>query len=94
MPLAVVELHPMRGRRRGLIDGALIGRGAGCDLKLDDPLVSRRHAMVCGGEYGTVIEDLSSANGIYLNGDRCHRTLALRVGDVIQLGGTVWRVVD
>ena len=94
MPLAVLELHPGRGRRRGLADGAVIGRGPGCDLQLDDPLVSRRHAVVCSGTTGTVIEDLSSANGIYLNGDRCQRTLALRAGDVIQMGGTVWRVVD
>ena len=94
MSLAVLELHPVRGRRRGLADGALIGRGPACDLRLDDPLVSRRHAVVYSGTSGTVIEDLSSANGIDLNGDRCRRTLALRAGDVIQLGATVWRVVD
>jgi pSer/pThr/pTyr-binding forkhead associated (FHA) protein len=93
-PLAVLELQPTRGRRRGLPHGAVIGRDAACDVRLDDPLVSRRHAVVFSGEAGTVIEDLSSANGLYLNGDRCGRTGALNPGDVIQLGSTVWRVVD
>jgi pSer/pThr/pTyr-binding forkhead associated (FHA) protein len=91
--IAVLELHPARGLRRGLGAGAVIGRDGGCDVRLDDPLVSRRHAVVvsCAGEL--FIEDLGSANGLFVNGDRRRRTLALRDGDVIQLGTTVWKVV-
>jgi pSer/pThr/pTyr-binding forkhead associated (FHA) protein len=92
-PIAILELHPARGLRRGLCDGAVIGRGGTCDVRLDDPLVSRRHAVVLRSSDGTFIEDLNSSNGLFLNGDRCLRTLALRAGDVIQLGATVWKVV-
>lgn len=92
-PIAVLELHPARGLRRGLRDGAVIGRDSTCDVQLADPLVSRRHAVVLSTAQETVIEDLGSANGLYLNGDRCRRTVALRAGDVIQLGTTVWKVV-
>jgi pSer/pThr/pTyr-binding forkhead associated (FHA) protein len=91
--IAVLELHPARGLRRGLEDGAVIGRDGACDVQLGDPLVSRRHAVVVSSAGETFIEDLGSANGLFLNGDRCRRTLALRAGDVIQLGTTVWKVV-
>ena len=91
--IAVLELHPARGLRRGLEPGAVIGRDGGCDVRLDDPLVSRRHAVVVTSAGHTFIEDLDSANGLFLNGDRCRRTLALRAGDVIQLGTTLWKVV-
>ena len=93
LPLAVLELHPERGLRRCLADGAVIGRGGGCDVRLDDPLVSRRHAVVVTRDGDTRIEDLGSANGLYINGSRCGRTGTLRAGDVVQLGTTVWRVV-
>ena len=92
-PIAILELHPARGMQRGLRDGAVIGRDDRCDVQLSDPLVSRRHAVVLDGDHGVVIEDLGSANGLFLNGDRCVRTLPLRVGDVIQIGTTVWKVV-
>ena len=91
--IAVLELHPARGLRRRLGDGAVIGRDGACDVQLPDPLVSRRHAVVLGTCGGTFIEDLGSANGLFLNGDRCTRTLALRCGDIVQLGATIWKVV-
>jgi len=91
--IAVLELHPARGLRRGLDAGAVIGRDGRCDVRLDDPLVSRRHAVVVSSAGEMFIEDLGSANGLFVNGDRCRRTLALRDGDVIQLGTTVWKVV-
>ena len=92
-PIAVLELHPVRGLRRRLGDGAVIGRDAGCDVQLCDPLVSRRHAVVLETRLGTFIEDLGSANGLYLNGDRCTRTVALENGDIVQIGTTIWKVV-
>ena len=91
--IAVLELHPARGLRRRLGDGAVIGRDRGCDVQLRDPLVSRRHAVVLGTNGGTFIEDLGSANGVFLTGDRCTRTLALRAGDILQIGTTIWKVV-
>jgi pSer/pThr/pTyr-binding forkhead associated (FHA) protein len=91
--IAVVELHPVRGRRRGLADGAVIGRALECDVRLDDPLVSRRHALVVADPGGPRIEDLGSSNGLYVNGSRTRQPVTLEVGDVVQLGATVWRVV-
>ena len=68
MVLAVRELHPCRGREFRLADGVVIGRGSDCGLPLEDPLVSRHHARVLISELGAGIEDLDSANGVYVNG--------------------------
>ena len=92
MSIAILELHPLRGRERRLVGDVLIGRGALCDIRLDDPLVSRRHALVLGSEIGTAIEDLGSSNGVYVNGKRSRGITALHPGDVIELGATLWLV--
>ena len=50
-----------------------VGRNASCQLSLDDPLVSRRHALFEVQNGQVSVEDLNSRNGvidrrIYLNG--------------------------
>jgi hypothetical protein len=47
-----------------------IGRSLAADIRLDDPTVSRRHALVClQGERVRVLDD-RSLNGLFLNGER------------------------
>lgn len=89
-----MQLHPRCGRQLGLGGGQVIGRAATCDVRLEDPLVSRRHARVWDCEGAAAIEDLGSANGLYLNGRRCRGLQRVRPGDVIQLGGTLWKVLS
>ena len=48
-----------------------IGRSASSDIRLDDPTVSRRHALLVrrpGGEL-SVLDD-RSLNGVFVNGER------------------------
>jgi pSer/pThr/pTyr-binding forkhead associated (FHA) protein len=94
MSLDVLELHPGPRRELRLAGGAIIGRANGCDVHLDDPLVSRRHARVICSDVGTAIEDLGSSNGLYVNGRRSPGITPLHPGDVVQLGGTLWLVQD
>ncbi len=63
-----------------------VGRNASCQLSLDDPLVSRRHAVfeVTGGT--VTIEDLQSRNGVIVNGHRIESRVNLNVGDRILIG--------
>jgi pSer/pThr/pTyr-binding forkhead associated (FHA) protein len=63
-----------------------IGRGADCQLALDDAMVSRRHAALRIYAGSAVIEDLGSRNGIFLNGVRIDRTEPVRDGDHIRIG--------
>ncbi|HEY2510749.1 MAG TPA: FHA domain-containing protein [Polyangiaceae bacterium] len=63
-----------------------VGRNATCQLSLDDPLVSRRHALLTVTDEGVTIEDLSSRNGVLVNGKRIAGRVDLQVGDRILIG--------
>jgi hypothetical protein len=63
-----------------------VGRNASCQLSLDDPLVSRRHAIFEVGGSGVTVEDLNSRNGVIVNGHRIETKVALNVGDRILIG--------
>ncbi|MEM1333677.1 MAG: FHA domain-containing protein [Actinomycetota bacterium] len=67
----------------------LIGRHGSCDLVLDVPRLSRRHAEIVerAGRFG--IRDLDSSNGTTVNGTPIDDEVWLRSGDVIVLGGGV-----
>ena len=67
-----------------------IGRGFGADLRLDDPAVSRRHAIVVCDDAGAAILDDRSANGTFVNGV-CVARAALADGDVIIVGRVALR---
>ncbi len=64
----------------------LVGRDPRCDLVVEDPSVSRRHARLTFRDGAWVIQDLASTNGTSVNGGRVIRA-ALHAGDVIALGG-------
>jgi FHA domain-containing protein len=64
---------------------AVVGRDPSCDLVLNDPKSSRRHAVVESGPDGLVIRDTGSANGISVNGKKTERS-ALTTGDVFRVG--------
>lgn len=64
----------------------VIGRGMECQLAVDDPLVSRRHAALRVDASGVVIEDLGSRNGVRVNGVRIEGPARLSSGDRIEIG--------
>lgn len=64
----------------------VLGRGTEADIRLDAPVISRRHAVLQAGTPEWSITDLGSKNGTVLNGKRISRTEFLTVGDVIQIG--------
>ncbi|MDC0739738.1 FHA domain-containing protein [Polyangium mundeleinium] len=65
----------------------VIGRSADCQLALDDPLVSRRHALLTVRGDSVTIEDLGSRNGVSLNGTKIEGPQKLSHGDHITIGG-------
>jgi FhaA, N-terminal domain/FHA domain len=66
-------------------DPFVIGRSRECDLVLDDPNVSRRHAELRREDGAWAVHDLGSTNGIKLNGRRSPGG-RLSSGDEITLG--------
>lgn len=64
----------------------LIGRAESCDIVLDDPLVSRRHAALLLTDAGLEVEDLGSVNGLFVNGERGGGRTRLALGDRLVIG--------
>lgn len=65
-----------------------IGRIASNSLVIEQPGLSRTHAMIQPTPGGWFLTDLRSTNGTYHNGLRLEQGVALRDGDKIELGDT------
>ena len=87
----------MQGQRPGLEydlpQRATLGRG-NVEISFEDQFASSRHARVELQSGLAVIEDLGSTNGTYLNGERLEGPHALRSGDQIAIGDTVFEYRD
>jgi ABC transport system ATP-binding/permease protein len=64
----------------------VIGREAGCDVRVAHSLVSRRHAEITWSGEGWVLRDLGSSNGTYLDGKPV-RSVRIGPGTSVRLGG-------
>ncbi|MBW2527110.1 MAG: FHA domain-containing protein [Deltaproteobacteria bacterium] len=83
-----------RGNVLPLSAGAtLIGRSVACKVVIDDSDVSRRHARLTISAEGAVIEDLESANGVYVNGERISEPRRLANGDQVSIGHEELRLI-
>jgi pSer/pThr/pTyr-binding forkhead associated (FHA) protein len=81
------------GLSASLADGVImIGRGADCQLILDDDYVSTRHARVVATPNGIYVEDLGSTNGTYVNGQRITAPTTITLVDSVRIGKTVMRL--
>jgi hypothetical protein len=74
------------GSAYDLSEGALLGRGEGADIRLEDAFASSRHARLVPQGEVIVLEDLGSTNGTYLNGEPLRGPQPLHVGDQIKIG--------
>ncbi len=87
---AMAQLRVMHGdEETGVIelrDGRLIvGRTPDNDIQIQSRFISRHHAQILTEAGQSVLEDLNSTNGVFLDGNRIKRR-RLRHGDRIQLG--------
>jgi pSer/pThr/pTyr-binding forkhead associated (FHA) protein len=80
--LRVAGTHHELGEQR-----IVLGRSRECDITIDDPNVSRRHAEIRRENGVYWIVDLKSTNGIEVNGERVQRA-RLAHADTILMGKT------
>jgi DNA-binding NtrC family response regulator len=92
--LSVVE-GPDTGRRFVLDAAApgraLLGKGPACELRLNDPSVSRRHAALEVAGTKLALSDLGSTNGTFVDGIEALSAL-LKGGELVRVGATALRV--
>jgi len=92
MKLRVLE-GPQAGQEfQVAFGGALIGRGATCQIVLSDGEASREHARIYYAGQNYWVEDLRSTNGVLLNGQRITSREPLREGDTVRVGVTVLKI--
>ncbi|HMP04011.1 MAG TPA: FHA domain-containing protein [Gemmatales bacterium] len=70
----------------------IVGRSSQCDVVLNDPTVSRRHARVTRTGEFVIIEDLGSSNGTFVGPERVRKADA-RHGDLVRFGQVEFEVV-
>jgi class 3 adenylate cyclase len=91
VPSLLAKEGPLVGRRLQVDASLTLGRGE-ADVVVDDPEISRTHALIRAGANFFEIEDLDSLNGTWVNGQRISGTARLESGDIIRLGKTVLEV--
>lgn len=73
-------------------DPLSIGRGPENTVTLEDPELSRRHAVVYETAGQIVVKDLGSSNGSFVNGRRIEGPTQLHAGDRLVIGRSTMRL--
>ena len=79
-----------QGRKIDLFAGPMIiGRDPACDIVIESPAVSRRHARIEVNGDRVFIEDLGSSNGTFIDGERISGQAELKPGDLFSISPTI-----
>ncbi len=70
----------------------IIGRSRDCDICIPSAHVSRRHCLLILEEGRVMVEDLSSANGTFLNNEPIEGKLLVHPGDCLRIGPLTFTV--
>jgi pSer/pThr/pTyr-binding forkhead associated (FHA) protein len=88
-----VEKGPGAGQLIPVKQGPLIiGRASICDLRLQHPSISRRHAQIMRQGDRFTLRDLGSQNGTFVNRVKIIGDLEIRIGDEIALGNALLKL--
>lgn len=63
-----------------------LGRAPDNDIRIDQPEISRFHALITIRDSSLLLSDLGSRNGTYVNGNQVRGTIELQEGDRIEFG--------
>ena len=90
MPRLIMRRGPTSGAIYELdADTISIGRGSKNDIVIRDNEVSREHCTLRRVMDDYEVEDLSSSNGTFINGQRVNTTWLLQSGAIVELGDSI-----
>lgn len=93
----IAEEGPLTGLIIRMEEGEewLLGRDPDLSFQvLEDPMVSRKHLICRLTPKGFIVENLSFTNPASLNGTPITDPAALEEGDILQIGGTLFRFTE
>lgn len=70
-----------------------IGRSITADIQLEDPMVSRKHAVIERAGNAVRVLDDRSLNGVFVNRERVDQAQPLADGDEVTIGDFVLRLL-
>jgi len=79
----VADSGPEKGQHIPVAERTEIGRALDCDISILEPALSRKHAEIEPDGDDLYLQDLGSANGTHVNGEKVDR-VKLKDGDVLQ----------
>ena len=71
--------------------GLRLGRGKHNDIVLPDHFASIEHAVFRLQKGHTIVEDLGSTNGTWVNGEQIHSPVQMMVGDYVKIGSITFQ---
>ncbi|RVU54931.1 FHA domain-containing protein [Anaerosphaera multitolerans] len=71
-----------------------IGRSSRASISIRDNFVSKNHAVITESKNSFFLEDLDSANGTFLNGEKVEDIIELKNGDRLGIGLIQFIFVD
>ncbi len=81
------------GRELPAADGLTIGRDPACAIRVAEPIVSRRQAVLAIGPDGLTITDVGGGTGVWVEGRRVTEAV-LRGGQRCQIGSTIFECIE
>ena len=87
----------LAGKRKALSNKAVaIGRDKSNGIIVNDPKVSRIHALIVFEKNQILLRDSGSRNGTFLNGEKIpmNRKVKIKYGDLIRVGDTQFTFHD
>jgi predicted component of type VI protein secretion system len=75
---------PTFGKVYAVVGAMTVGRSSDCGICIPIDEISRQHAKLQSAADGVVVEDLGSANGTFVNGQRVHTGTLLKAGDEVR----------
>jgi len=92
----LVQIHGPNLGKNYVLDAEefTIGRDVKNNIILDIDNVSRRHAIIRTRQGRSYVQDLGSTNGTYLNDQEVLEEAALRSGDLVKVGGAIFKFLS